>query len=84
VECGKCLITKGLKKAREQETPGQITHNVKLAVCAGCTHKAGEKCRTCRMGMYWAAVEYYNQGKGITEAAREAESDYQAELAAKR
>lgn len=83
VECGKCLITKGLQKARVQETPGQITHNVKLAVCAGCTHNAGEKCRTCRMGMYWAAVEYYNQGKGITEAAREAESDYQAELAAK-
>jgi transcriptional regulator with XRE-family HTH domain len=84
VECGKCLITKGLKKAREQETPGQITHNVKLAVCARCTHNARKKCLTCRMGMYWAAVEYYNQGKGITEAAREAESDYQAELAAKR
>jgi hypothetical protein len=84
VECGKCLITKGLQKARVQETPGQITHNVKLAVCAGCVHHGGVKCRTCRMGVYWAAVEYYNAGKSIGEAAREAESDYQAEITAKR
>jgi hypothetical protein len=35
------------------------------------------------MGVYWSAKELYDKGKSVEEAAREAESDYQAELAAR-
>lgn len=81
--CTGCKVKKGLVFARVHDTPGKITRNAAQSVCIGCVGKMRGTCVVCRMGVYQNAQNLYDIGRSIEEAAREAESDYQAELAAR-